>query len=324
MKSLPKFATIAITSNCNSHCLMCDMWKKHDPDVLEPRFYQKLPSTLTDITLTGGEPFLRTDIDKIIKNIKKNCPKSKITINTNGFLTKQIIQKVKTILKTAPNLSIRISIDGAAQKHNSIRNTPNAYQKATQTISQLKKTKLKNLGICFTLVKDNYRDLNKIFNYSQKQKINFSLIFLDDSSIFFGNNKKKFQKFNPKLIFQVKKLISDRLSTNNPKQYFHACFDQWQLNYQQTHQRPFICDAGSNSFYLDPKGDIYVCHLKNWKLGNLRKNTFSKIWNSPNDFSTSSCKDCWTMCTAKSPIKKHTFATVTQALYLKIKHGINS
>lgn len=323
MKLLPKFANIAITSNCNSHCLMCDMWKKKTPDTLKPTFYQKLPPTLTDITLTGGEPFLRTDIDKIIKNIKKACPKSKITINSNGFLTQQITQKVKTILKKVPNLSVRISIDGTAKKHNLIRNTPNAYQKAIQTIEQLKKTQLKNLGICFTLVKDNYQDLNKIFQYSQKQKINFSLIFIDDSSIFFGNNKKRFQKLNPKLISEVKKLTSKRLSDNNPKQWFHALFDQWQLNYQQKHTRPFICDAGTNSFYLDPKGNIYVCHLKNWKLGNLKKTTFSEIWNTPDKFPVSSCTDCWTMCTAKSPIKKHICKTIVKTTYLKIQHESN-
>jgi radical SAM protein with 4Fe4S-binding SPASM domain len=301
---------------------MCDMWKKKQSDILKPIFYQKLPSTLTNITLTGGEPFLRTDIDKIIKNIKKACPKSKITINSNGFLTQQIIQKVKLILKNTPNLSIRISLDGTNKKHNSIRNTPNAYQKATQTITQLKKTKLKNLGICFTLIKDNYQDLNKIFKYSQKQKINFSLIFLDDSNILFGKNKKSFQKINSKLISETQKLIFKRLSTYNPKQWFHACFDQWQLKYQQNHIRPFICDAGINSFYLDSRGNIYICHLKNWKLGNLKKNTFSKIWNSPNKFPVASCTDCWTMCTAKSPIKKHLYKTINKTICLKIKHEI--
>ena len=98
-KTLPTNAIIAITLNCNSKCTMCDIWKNNIKNELHAKDYLKLPSSLKDINLTGGEPFLRTDIADIIKNIKSACPNARLIINTNGFLPKSVERQIANIIK---------------------------------------------------------------------------------------------------------------------------------------------------------------------------------------------------------------------------------
>lgn len=108
----PTHAIISVTLNCNSRCSMCDIWKNNIQNELLPIDYFKLPDSLKDINITGGEPFLRPDIEEIINNIKKACPRARLIINTNGFLPQNIENKIKRILQIDPDIAIRLSLDG--------------------------------------------------------------------------------------------------------------------------------------------------------------------------------------------------------------------
>jgi MoaA/NifB/PqqE/SkfB family radical SAM enzyme len=87
---------------------MCNVW--HHPTKSSTEItlsdLEKLPSGLRFINITGGESFIRKDIDEIIKVIR---PKTRrIVISTNGFFTERIIE----LCKKFPDLGIRISIEG--------------------------------------------------------------------------------------------------------------------------------------------------------------------------------------------------------------------
>ncbi len=86
---LPREICVIITYRCNAKCNMCDAW--HHPsssrDEITLSDLERLPSGLRFINITGGEPFIRKDIDEIINVIR---PKTKrIVISTNGFLRKE-------------------------------------------------------------------------------------------------------------------------------------------------------------------------------------------------------------------------------------------
>ena len=62
---------LAITCNCNSKCKTCSIWKKNYKDELSLEDLKKFTETrlfkkIRFISLTGGEPFLRNDIDEIV------------------------------------------------------------------------------------------------------------------------------------------------------------------------------------------------------------------------------------------------------------------
>lgn len=321
---LPTNAIIAITLNCNSHCLMCDIWKNNIKNELNPQDYLKLPSSLTDINITGGEPFLRTDIIDILKNIKTACPKARLIINTNGFLTKTIQNKISKIIQIDPHIAIRVSLDGLEKTHNHIRGQKNGFNQLLSTIHLLQQYKVKDLGISFTIMEQNYTELPQIYDFCQKNNLELSLTIASDSPIYFGQNKALFRPKNiSKLAQKMAYIIESQYKKNNIKENFRSWFDQKLLNFFETSIRPYSCDAGQNFFYLDSIGNIFACHLKNQKIGNLKNNSFTKIWNSDSlkkiCHQNQNCHNCWMICTSKTNIKKNLLPIGLEIIKEKVK-----
>ena len=60
---------ISISYRCNSKCRTCDVWRKPNDDLtLEEwdKVFQKLGRSPVYMTFTGGEPFLRDDLDQMV------------------------------------------------------------------------------------------------------------------------------------------------------------------------------------------------------------------------------------------------------------------
>lgn len=320
----PTNAIIAVTLNCNSHCVMCDIWKNKINNELLPVDYLKLPSSLRDINITGGEPFLRNDLPEIIKNIKTACPKSKIIINTNGFLPQTIKSQIKKIILIDPKIGVRLSLDGWKDTHNKIRNYPNAFELVLNSLKVLKRAEVKNLGISFTIMDSNYAELLKIFEFTKKEKIELSLTLASDSSIYFGDKKEYLRPKNQKAFnMAIKQITNKRLKEFKPKEWLRAWFDQSLLTYYLTKKRPFICDSFQNFFYLDSTGNVYTCHLKNWCLGNIKCHNFDMVWSYAQNTcywkKIKKCNDCWMVCTAKTNIYHHIITVILQTLLFKVK-----
>src|SRR3989344_6855666 len=78
---------LSLTARCNSRCKTCNIWKINYKDQLsldELRKFAENPilKQVRFLVLTGGEPFLREDIDEIVNMFKKKNPKLHITILT--------------------------------------------------------------------------------------------------------------------------------------------------------------------------------------------------------------------------------------------------
>ena len=59
---MPVDAVLAVTYRCNARCTMCGIWSSKPVAELPPAAYARLPASLRDVNLTGGEPFLRDDL----------------------------------------------------------------------------------------------------------------------------------------------------------------------------------------------------------------------------------------------------------------------
>jgi MoaA/NifB/PqqE/SkfB family radical SAM enzyme len=313
----PNSAVISITNQCNSHCVMCDIWKNQSkPSFLTITDIQKLPKSLTDINITGGEPFLHPNLSEIIKSIKSVCPKSQIIINTNGFQSKIIANKSTKLFSIDPKIGLRVSLDGYGRLHSQLRNTKNAWAKATKTIGLLQQIGIKNLGVSFTIMKKNVQDISKIFEFCQENQLQLSLTLASDSPIYFGQNKIDLRPQD----IDIKKIISSRLTSIRPKEWLRAYFDHELVKYNQTNHRSLPCYAGKNSFYLDHQANLYICHLHNWLIGNLRQSNFHSLWSKAKTYqkNVAKCQDCWMVCSFKPSIKYHFSQIIFSLIKLKL------
>jgi len=313
--TFPRMAHIAVTLLCNSKCIMCDIWKNNKKDGFDNEIYRKLPNSLGEIDITGGEPFLRDDLPEIVKILKETCPKAKLLIITNGYLTEKIRKILPLILREDSNIALRVSLDGWNSVHNKIRRLPDFFNKVMKTLNVLKECRVKDIGIIYTLMKNNADEVEKIINYCKKNKFNFSMNIVHDSISYYGDNKKmqlrpKYKK--AKAI--IKKNIFFQSRSFNPKRWGKAWFYKSQLDYLRTRKRQLPCYAGEDFFYLDSFGNIYMCQFKSWLIGNLITDDFKTIWSSSKRrkylIKCQSCNDCWIMCSAKTAIKRNKISII--------------
>ena len=83
----PFSIVVSVSFRCNSKCRTCDVWRKPNDDMTVEewdRVFAGLGRTPFYITFTGGEPFLRKDLDEMVISAYRHCRPSVITIPTNG------------------------------------------------------------------------------------------------------------------------------------------------------------------------------------------------------------------------------------------------
>src|SRR5438093_9153719 len=88
----PRSAVVAVTMACQSRCTMCDIWQYGRGSELRPEDYSRLPASLREVNISGGEPFLRKDLPDIVRVIRARCPKARIVISTNALMPARIEQ----------------------------------------------------------------------------------------------------------------------------------------------------------------------------------------------------------------------------------------
>ncbi|KKP67096.1 MAG: Radical SAM domain protein, partial [Candidatus Moranbacteria bacterium GW2011_GWE1_35_17] len=291
---------MAITYRCNARCRMCNIWKiKEHFGEITPDDFLRLPKNLKDINISGGEPFLRKDLDAIIVAIKKRCPGAKVIISSNGFATELIISQMKKIIKIMPDIGVAISIDGIGKAHSDIRGLENCFEKDIETIKELKKIGVKNIKIGFTLGDYNAKELFEVYYLSKKLKTELSLTVVHSSENYFGKINAIENK--SEMIQALNWLIDKELSAGNYKNWGRAYFAYGAREFIKKGTRILPDYSGILSIFINPQGVIYPCDVSNKKIGNLRDIANLEKINKNN---LNGCEQSWMVCTARQSIKK--------------------
>ena len=326
--SQPTYAIIAVTLRCNARCIMCDIWKRESGQEVEPAFYEKLPSSLREINITGGEPFLREDLPEIIEVIHSRSSPPRVVISSNGLLPKRIEESMKRIVKVDPKIAVRVSIDAVGQEHDEIRRVPGAFGKAVESLEVLRQGGVRDLGIALTMMDRNALEIKKVYDLANEIGVEFSISTVTSSPIYFGRKEKFRPCDNGRLRDQLDGLVRSELGYWSARRFGRAYFDYTLWEYLRTKRRPLRCDAGEDFFYLDPYGNVYGCDILDFRIGNLRKQTFPDFWWSERakDFRSvaGKCQSCWMICTAKTALRKNIGKPIFWLLKNKVKAHLGS
>jgi MoaA/NifB/PqqE/SkfB family radical SAM enzyme len=317
-----KDIVLAITYRCNSRCRMCNIWQKTEQ---APEFFlddlKNLPVNLESLNLSGGEPFLRVDLIEMVKIVRKHCPKTSITISSNGFATKLILERMAEIIKIDPRISVAISIDGLDDEHDEIRGIPGGFNKAVATIKELKALGIKKLRLAFTIADYNYEELKKVYNLARELGIEMTLAAVHSSENYFSQENKI--KDQEKIAAELDWLIKKEISSWNPKRWLRAYFTFGLKQFVLTGQRILPDYSGVLNCFIDPQGDIYPCDVSVKKIGNLHEGFWprqdlplgvpdaiasAKSAGTPSGDPAGAKKECgrsWMICTVRQAMKKH-------------------
>ena len=92
----PTDISIITTYRCPMQCKMCNIWKNPtDPRLeIQPEELEILPH-VKFINITGGEPFIREDLDKIVEVAFRKAPR--VVISTSGWFEERVLELARKI-----------------------------------------------------------------------------------------------------------------------------------------------------------------------------------------------------------------------------------
>lgn len=138
------YLVLFVNDECNAKCGYCfnvrlPHLRAELPGTAAPAMslaeYEALASrsgALTQVVLSGGEPFLREDLDRIVRAFYERSGAALFSIPTNGSLPGRALEKAGTIAVACPDATINliVSLDAVGEKHDRLRGLPGGYEKA--------------------------------------------------------------------------------------------------------------------------------------------------------------------------------------------------
>ncbi len=161
------------TRTCNLKCVHCysDSDSKKYSGELTNAEGKMLIDSLADFRIpsllfSGGEPLMRPDLLNLIEYAAKKGVRP--VISTNGTL----IDKGKARdIKNAGVVYVGISLDGMEDVNDVFRGVPGAFKRAMDGFENCRNAD-QRVGLRLTLTKRNYLDLERIFDFIEKEGIN--------------------------------------------------------------------------------------------------------------------------------------------------------
>jgi radical SAM protein with 4Fe4S-binding SPASM domain len=301
-------ASIITTYRCTNQCHVCNIWKypTKESEEFKPSLLEKLPR-LSFCNVTGGEPFLREDLDDIISILQKKS--GRVVISTNGFLTDRIV----FLARKHKKIGIRISLEGLPEANDELRGMKDGFDHGLRTLLELKNIGLRDIGFGITVSDRNAKDMLELFYLAKYLKVEFATAVVHNSYYFHKSDNTISGK--EKVIGCFEELIREFLKTWKVKTWYRAYFNQGLISYIQGNPRAIPCGAGSDLFFLDPWGEVRPCNGMEeeiWygSMGNLHRGAFEEIWNSEKargirETAKACPKNCWMIGTAAPAMKRH-------------------
>jgi MoaA/NifB/PqqE/SkfB family radical SAM enzyme len=293
----PAYLILFVSDKCPnrcSHCWFSEEWKDRNlnGDLLKLEEIEKLSKSLNKVrflSITGGEAFLRDDIEEIVNAFIINSNIERFDIPTSGFSPELISRKVLNILEKHKNIPFRVdvSLDGTENTHNNIRKNRNAYSNAIKTISELSKIREKydnfDVSIITTVSDDNYFEIIEIGKLVEqilpKGEWMVNIKRGDTPEINLSENTINAYKIAQEIIIQ-------RQNMNNFSGDKGHNLGKW-LTAKNSLRRDLIvdiinkerkgggCFAGSMNIVILSNGDVRACELLPNSIGNLRDNNYN-------------------------------------------------
>ena len=311
--------TVIVTYRCNARCSMCNRYKapSKPEEEISIETIKKLPK-MYFTNITGGEPFIRTDLKDIVRELYKKS--DRIVISTNGFFTDRIIN----LAKEFPNIGIRISIEGLEQTNNDIRGLQDGYNRGYTTLKKLREMGMKDVGFGMTVQDKNAPDLVPLYKISDEMGMEFATASLHNS--FYFVEAKNIIHDRPMVAKNFENLINELLKSNSPKKWFRAYFNYGLINYIYGQKRLLPCDMSFDTFFIDPYGDVMPCNGTKDKevMGNLNIQSWDELWNSPEAEAVRKkvrhCdRDCWMIGSVSPAMHKYIWKPATWVVIHKAK-----
>ena len=141
----PRWITVFITNHCNARCEHCFYWSELNRGAPElsaedcRRLFDSIRRPVRTLRLSGGEPFLRRDLEDIVLAADATRKIRKIAIPTHGMM-RDLPDRLSALVPRLRHLHVNVSVsfDGLRERHDANRKIRNGFDRAVDNLKQLR------------------------------------------------------------------------------------------------------------------------------------------------------------------------------------------
>ena len=306
----PVTLTFSVTAACQSLCKTCQIGKlyRENPervkDDLSLDEIEKIFKSIGHVyffNVSGGEPFLRTDLPEIIRLAILHLSPKIVHIPTNGIATRKIEKSVLDILsimdEIAPNVpfTVKPSIDGVGSKHDEIRGIKGNFDQLLNTIKALKAIEADHprfhLELGTVVSNFNINDLSEIEDFVHAQGVeSYRNEIAEQREEFFNigdeitPSGEVYEQLMERFKEKIKKNIHKKKKLARTTESLRLVYYDLVSDIMKQETQTIPCFAGISNAHINYNGELWPCCVIGYKspLGNLRESgyDFQAVWRS--------------------------------------------
>ena len=280
------YLILYVTNRCNFRCKFCfyaeEIGKGQKPDEMtleELTKVSKRIGPLLQLSLTGGEPFLRKDFDEITAAFIDNAAARYITIPTNASMPEVMVRYLEKTLPAFPDTFFRVvfSIEGIGEAHDEARSMPGSYkniEESYKAISPLRRH-FPNLVL----------DANSVFTAKTETTLLGTMGHLsrefdfDNLSVTYARGEVRdpeLKKTSKQNYIKVNDFLED-LVRKKEKRFLYPLWrgvrdvsrdDLMRTVFDDEFVNP--CVGGSKLVVMSETGEVFPCEILGKGMGNIR------------------------------------------------------
>ena len=287
---IPIHGSFELTPRCNLNCKMCYIKMSEKEMTSLGREYTAdewiqfgqicKDKGMLFLVLTGGEPFVRPDFEKIYTALNKMG--FIITINSNGIL---ITEETVRWIKNCPPSKIRITLYGGSNEtYHRICGDPKGFDKVKKSIDMLLEAGISvSLNASFTPY--NVCDLEAIYEFAKKRKLKVK------TQVYMFPPLRRSDLENDNHVLRFLAQEAGRALFNAKKAEMGEDVFYWYIKKEQkgisvpsndscliAEEENMGCIAGKCSFWITWDGKMTPCGLMNYPVARPFEDGFEKCW----------------------------------------------
>lgn len=229
------------------------------------------------ITLTGGEPLIKKEFNKLISYLDDSSQIKELSIISNIiYLDEKKLSQLKKIKKLK---KIKFSLEGITPEINDSIRGMGSFEKIIRNLQLLKNESNFEVDLMFTLLKSNIGEVPKIFDFCKKHNIDG---FMLERFIPLGEGKQLKNELLSKeewknLVELLLDLCQVSCSANDI-----INFKAFWIKFHPKTKKPMLlgapCTVGVDGLCIMPNADVLPCRRFDLPIGNLLKNDLTEIW----------------------------------------------
>lgn len=306
----PMTLTYSVTAACQSKCKTCQIGAMFCQDPTRPEKDLKLEEIekifksmkpVYFFNMSGGEPFMRNDLPKIVALACKYLKPRVIHTPTNAILSDKIIENTEKIIRivrkydaTVP-FTVKPSIDGVGDLHDEIRGVKGNFQCLLKTIDGLKELEEKydnfHLELGTVISNFNIEHLDEIEDFVHSLGVESYRNEVAECRTEFFNLEDEitppaevYQRLIKDFARKVEENIGKKKKLARTTEAMRVVYYDIAGKILKEKRQVIPCYAGVSNVHINYDGGVWPCCVLGYEkeMGNLRDYhyDFQKLWHS--------------------------------------------